>query len=141
MKILKTILCAVAAIALLTISACENCDSALMTSNTWTLEEYGSVSAPLIPRTDSPVTLNFNTTDKKVEGSDGCNDYFGAYTLSDCSLSVGQIGKTRKLCQPQDIMTQAGAYTDILGAVKTFNTDGGKLQMRTADNRILVFKK
>jgi len=97
MKILKTTLCTLAAFALLAISACENCDSASMTSNTWLLEEYGPVSAPLIPRTDSPVTLSFNTTDKKVEGSDGCNEYFGAYTLNDCSLSVGDIAKTRKL--------------------------------------------
>ena len=93
------------------------------------------------PRTDAQITLNFNTTDKRVEGSDGCNDYFSDYTLTDCNLSMGLASKTRKLCQPQEIMTQGDAYTDILAAVKTFNTDGGKLNMRTADNKILVFRK
>jgi len=87
MKILKTTLCTIAAFALLAISACENCDATLMTSDTWLLEEYGPVSSPLIPRTDSPITLKFNTTDKKLEGSNGCTEYFGTYyTPYNCIL-------------------------------------------------------
>ena len=128
---------------LFTLASCA-CDAPTMVSNTWVLEKYGPKNAltPVLDPAPAPgsgvITLSFDGTN--VNGSDGCNNYFGSYTQSDCDLSVGNLNTTLIACSP-GIMSQASAYTTILRAVTTFRTKTNQLKLCTDDGRLLIFKK
>ncbi len=50
---------------------------------------------------DAKLQLRFEV-DGKLNGSGGCNSFFGNYVLTESGIDIGPIGATRKACpQPQ----------------------------------------
>lgn len=93
---------------------------------------------------DSPVggasfTLAF--ADGQMNGTAGCNLYFGDYDQSGNTLSIPMIGMTEMYCMdPQGIMDQEGVYLGILSRVNTFSVVGSQLRIDTADGAFLLFE-
>ena len=84
-------------------------------------------------------TLAF--ADGQVNGTAGCNLYFGDYDQSANTLSIPMIGMTEMYCMdPQGIMDQEGLYLGILSRVDTFSVVGSQLRMDTADGAFLLFE-
>jgi heat shock protein HslJ len=92
---------------------------------------------------DSAVpTISFE--DEAVNGTTGCNSYFGSYTLDGTNLSVGQVGQTEMFCE--DRMEQEQAYLQMLmSAVSlilendtlTIHTEQGDLVYQPAEHQAL----
>ena len=86
----------------------------LLTQNTWTLKSYvdqGGILVPVI--TGSPVTARFST-DGKVSGSAGCNQYRANYTMQDLAISVSPPVITGMYCENPVVMQQESAFLDDL---------------------------
>jgi heat shock protein HslJ len=84
------------------------------------------------------VTLNF-AADGKVNGSAGCNNYFGPYTTNGDQIKIGPLGSTRKMCgEPEGVMEQETNFRKALEAGTTFKITGNQLVIRNADNAMQV---
>jgi heat shock protein HslJ len=77
------------------------------------------------PVDGAQVTLNFGE-DGRATGSDGCNRFFGPYTIEKDALTFGPTAGTLMTCPPA-LMAQSRDFARALGATKTFALQGGAL--------------
>ncbi len=84
--------------------------------------------------------LEINTTEMKIYGNNGCNDYFGTLTnLTENSISFGKIGSTRKMCPEMEVPKR---YNEALLKTRTFRFDGQALIFSDEEGEeILTFMK
>jgi heat shock protein HslJ len=81
------------------------------------------------------------TTDGKVSGSAGCNQYTGKYTTSGNSITFDpSIMSTAMACE-QAVMDQEQVYLKMLPEVKTYEVKGNQLTFFGADNKVLATYK
>lgn len=107
---------------------------AALEGSSWVLNEFGPEEGPTAVLPNTPVTLNF--ADGGINGSAGCNSYFGEFTQSSSSLTFGAIGSTKMAC-PDPLMQQENEYLAALGAVNSFTLEGDQLTLEYEDGRLI----
>lgn len=93
----------------------------------WRLREYLSEAggvAPVLPHT----TIEARFRDGRIDGSAGCNRYFGAYTIGeqDGLTFAPEIGSTQMACPPP-IARQEQRYLALLSRVAAWNRQDDSL--------------
>src|SRR5262249_31529922 len=64
-----------------------------------------------------------------LEGSAGCNNYFGSYTVSNLDLTISDnLGATQMYCD-QATMAQESLYFRLLLSVHSYQITNGKLEL------------
>ncbi len=91
----------------------------------WVLLAYGPEGDLIQVPADAGVTLNL--AEGSVNGSAGCNHYFGEYTVTGDQVAVGPLGATEMWCEGK--MELEDAYLGILSEATSFNLaeDGSEL--------------
>jgi heat shock protein HslJ len=76
--------------------------------------------------------------DGTLSGSAGCNNYTAAFEAdNDGNISIGPAASTRMMCsEPEGIMDQEGEYLAALETAATYNIEGERLQLRTAEGSL-----
>ena len=114
-------------------------DAATLADRHWSLEAFGAPGAgePLVEGTE--ITLSF-TSDGQVNGTGGCNRYFGAIESGEAGeLSFGPLGATRMAC-PTEVMDQEMAFFQALESVTRYEIDGDRLTLLSGDGTgVLTF--
>jgi heat shock protein HslJ len=107
--------------------------------STWLLESYLNLEGQQTERLpQTRVTINF--ADGEVNGSAGCNNYFGPYELNGNNLTIGPLGSTMMMCVQDDTAIQETAYLANLGNVASYEIIDNQLQLLDADGQtVLVF--
>ncbi len=92
-----------------------------------------------IAKTNAP-TLEINTTEMRVFGFNGCNNYNGQIkSIKSNTIEFGAIATTRKMCAD---MTISDRYDKALNETASYKKDGLTLILLNTDgNEILRFKK
>jgi len=87
---------------------------------------------------DSKLTSVFSA-DGKLSGSAGCNNYNASYKVAEKTPRIGTIVATRKMCaKPEGVMEQETLFLKALATVATYQLDGKRLELRTADGSLAV---
>jgi heat shock protein HslJ len=87
---------------------------------------------------DSKLTANFST-DGKLSGSAGCNNYTANYEVSGKNIKIGSVASTRKMCaKPDGVMAQEAQFLQALVTAASYQFEGKRLELRTADNALAV---
>jgi heat shock protein HslJ len=82
------------------------------------------------------LTADFST-DGKVSGSSGCNNFTATYETSGKTIKIGQAASTLMMCtDPAGVMEQEAQYLAALQSAATYRVDGNTLEMRTADDAL-----
>lgn len=102
--------------------------------SSWVLNEFGPEEGPTAVLPDTAITLTF--TDGGINGSAGCNSYFGEFTQSGSSLTFGAIGSTKMAC-PDPLMQQENEYLAALDTVSRFTLEGDQLTLEYEDGRLI----
>lgn len=138
---MKKILFSLAIIAcLLLLTGCYQWDTqttdANLTTPVWALSTL--MDKELVP--GSGITAQF-TSDGKISGSAGCNQYSGTYTTSGTSMQISStLSSTRMTCS-QEIMDQETAYLKALGEIKVYTVSVTELILSDGNNKnLLVYK-
>jgi heat shock protein HslJ len=106
----------------------------------WLLESYEQSGTTKSPLKDAPVTMVFNKETGVVNGSTGCNSYFGGYEADNGKLTMtGSIGSTKKACAPA-VMLQETNFLLMLRTSGAYRIEGEKLTL-TSGGGTLVFKR
>jgi heat shock protein HslJ len=105
-----------------------------LNGTSWTLESYGGESL----LANSTMTAIFESGE--VSGSASCNHYFGAYKIKGNQLTVEGLGWTEMACMdPEGIMEQEQIIMALLGNSASYQIEGNKLILQTADGEKLIF--
>jgi len=76
------------------------------------------------------------TPDGKISGYGGCNQFFGAYSLSGNHIEIGPVASTRKGCP--GIIEVESAFFATLRAANSFTQEGDTLVLYDAAGNKLV---
>lgn len=113
-------------------------ENSSLTDTIWVLQ---TTNHPLLP--DTTITIEFNT-DVQVNGSAGCNSYFGSYSLDGSGLITSPLGSTEMWCE--GFMEQESAFLQMLQSATgltaaenslTIHTPDGDMQFSPAENAAL----
>ena len=105
---------------------------------TWKLESYGEKGNLKALIEDTEITIEFVGAEEKIEGSAGCNSYFGGYEINKNELTIiPPIGATAMAC-PEPIMDQEQEYFKLLETTETYQIQNGKLVISCSGDKGLV---
>ena len=92
------------------------------------------------PIPDTTITIEFSQGE--LNGSSGCNSYFGVYEAENGMISVSQLAMTEMACmQPEGVMDQEQEYLQYLAAVDHFSIEGDVLSLIRPDRETLTFQR
>ena len=105
----------------------------------WKLKSYGTSDNLQPVLGNANITLQFNSSDKEINGSGGCNHYFGNYTVkSNCELKISGLGATEMACLDTALMQQEQKYFSLLQTAGKIEVKNGELCI-TCGNEVLVY--
>ncbi len=85
-----------------------------LTGTSWVAMEVAGTAV----NTEQRPTLTFDQSDK-INGSGGCNNYFGTASIANKALSIGPVGSTQMACEPA-VMDQEMNFFAALERVRAF---------------------
>lgn len=105
----------------------------------WTVTVFNNGNQAAVSLVNgTEITMMFGE-DGSVQGSAGCNLYFGYFTVSGETISVGPLATTRAFCpEPEGIMEQEDQFLAALQTAVSYTIQNGTLDLRTADGAIAV---
>jgi heat shock protein HslJ len=108
----------------------------------WKLKAYGPADNLQPVQGNAGITLQFNSSDKEISGSGGCNHYFGSYTINsrNCELKISGLGATEMACLDAALMQQEQKYFDLLQTAGKIEVKDGELRI-TCENEVLVYTR
>jgi heat shock protein HslJ len=88
---------------------------------------------------DTSITAHFENGE--INGSAGCNSYFGAYQVEGQNLTIEQIGMTEMYCmEPEGLMDQESTYLEYLADAQSFEIADGRLTIFLSGHETLTFE-
>lgn len=110
-------------------------DSRLRLHDIWVLEAIEGEPLALTSERQRP-RLEFNLTEMRFTGTDGCNNVFGnLHAVTPDTLSLGPIAATMMACAD---MATADRFWQRLGKVEGYLLEGLKLHLQNASGKTLL---
>jgi heat shock protein HslJ len=103
-----------------------------LTGQVWALSTLGGKT----PVTGTGISALFTSNDR-VSGSAGCNQYTGSYTVSGSNITFSSLASTMMMCD-QAVMLQETAYLKALGETKTYTVKDSQLSLFDASGSTLA---
>jgi heat shock protein HslJ len=77
----------------------------------------------------------------QINGSAGCNSYFGSYEVSGQNLTTGQIGATEMYCtEPEGLWEQEVFFLETLNDAQRYELMDERLMIFRSDGEALTFE-
>jgi heat shock protein HslJ len=122
----------------LMLAACGSAPS--LAGTTWKLVSYGSIANPTPAVPDVETSLTFGD-DGQINGSMGCNSFFGGYKTKDAQITFDTIGSTMMACDDPRMQQESTVFGLLTGTLN-FKMDGDTLTISSSNGAsALVFKK
>jgi heat shock protein HslJ len=86
---------------------------------------------------DTAVTVEFGS-DGRASGDAGCNRWTAGYEASSPQLKFTGAAATRRMCIGEGVMEQEAAFLKALETVASYELEGQRLTLRTADGAMAV---
>jgi heat shock protein HslJ len=109
----------------------------------WVLTTMGIQDGTGITHPISEISLTFNT-DGSFTGYDGCNNYFGSFTLTGMTtpkgegMTISNVASSKKYCET--LAQQETMYLTILGKTMAYNVDSNQLSMTATSGDVLIYQ-
>jgi heat shock protein HslJ len=110
----------------------------------WTLTTMGIQGGTAVTYPTTAISLTFNQ-DGSLAGYDGCNNYFGTFTLTGTTTSKGQgmalsgIGSSKKYCA--ELQNQEQQYLNILSKTSAYVVDTTQLTLTGEKGDVLIYQR
>ena len=110
----------------------------------WTLTTMGIQGGTAVIYPTYGITLTMNT-DGSLTGYDGCNNYFGSFTLTGVTtpkgegMTVSDISASEKYCET--LADQEQEYLEILGKSEAWVVDTTQLTFTASTGDVLIYQR
>ncbi len=106
-----------------------------LTDGTWLLTSHNNGKGGVVSGgVDAEVTAVFGV-DGRLSGSAGCNTYSAPYTVDSNKIKIGLAISTMMMCA-QPVMEQEQQYLAAIQQAATYNIQGTRLELRSADGAL-----
>ena len=108
-----------------------------LAGTSWVVIGYNNGKQAVVSVTiGTELTAKFGK-DGNLTGNAGCNDYNGPYKVDGNKITIGPLASTMKFCNdPEGVMDQEAQYLAALGTAATYQIEGNRLELRTADGAL-----
>ncbi|GAP16411.1 META domain-containing protein [Levilinea saccharolytica] len=121
---------------ILLLAACTAAPANSPLVGTWSLQSFGSVSAPQAALPEISANLTFS--DKgQVSGSMGCNSFGGGYSLRDSKIVFEPLTSTLMACE-EAVMNQEAAVLQMLAGEVEYTLENNTLTLRSGDQMLVL---
>lgn len=101
----------------------------------WTLSTAKLADQAVKLSKASEITLIFS--EGKLNGAAPCNSYFAGYSTNGSTISLEELGATKKFC---DEMDSENAYFSLLSKAQAYSVRGDKLDIFSAGGQLSFFR-
>jgi len=109
-----------------------------LTGTTWYLNSFVDAKGNIwTPGPMFPISLQL-ADDGKLNGNAGCNNYFGSYTLSGSTISIGTLGTTVMFCGEPGVMDLETTYLAVLPQMNLYTVSGNELTLSDGSGKITM---
>ncbi len=92
------------------------------------------------PLSESQPTISFESGE--INGSTGCNQYFGEYDSSENHLDISDLGWTEMAClSPEGVMAQEQQFMKSLQETNQYQINGDQLTLINPSSSLLFEKQ
>ncbi len=127
------------ALTLVGLTTCNTAKTALEDKE-WVLASYGEQGDLQAVLAGTEITAIFDSAERQVTGSAGCNSYSADYEVSGNKLSLSDIASTDMACTaPEGVMEQEQEYLTLLLDTATFQVEDSLLTISSSDGQVLFF--
>ena len=123
-----------------------SCNSTKKTSNTevkeisildqeWVLTSWEKNEIIQEVKTQSPIKMNLDSTEKRMTGNDGCNNFFGGYTFDAEVLLIGNTGGTKMYCGEESSKWEQ-SFSKLIQSKPRFTLDKNTLILKTKTDKL-----
>ncbi len=103
----------------------------------WQLETYRSPEGDTVEVLEgSRITADFDSGE--LNGSAGCNSYFGRYGVNNMEIGITEVGSTLMACADEALMQQETAYLNVLREVASYRVQEDQLELLNADDEVIL---
>jgi heat shock protein HslJ len=104
-------------------------------NNSWILASMKGIDVD-VEFVERKPQLNINTSENKVTGYSGCNNYFGKISVEGDSIKIGPLGSTMMACPT---MQAEYKYMKLLESVDGYDVGNSELTLLLDGEPVLVF--
>jgi heat shock protein HslJ len=120
------------------ISACSILDSGdqiKLSGTSWKLTSFDGIK----PIDGRDITARFEKD--QINGSSGCNQYFGSYKVKGDQITIESLGWTEMAClDPEGLMEQEATVMMMFSHAEKITRRNSSLQILTSQGEILLFE-
>lgn len=78
----------------------------LLLGSEWSLSSWTMDDQDHPMNNSEEIVLSFDTSLSRVQGNNGCNQFFGDYSIQKDKLSIQNVGATKKYCGEESAKTE-----------------------------------
>lgn len=110
-----------------------------LVGTTWQAVSYNNGKQAVVSVLNGTQITAVFGDDGNLSGSAGCNNYMASYTVDGNAITIGQAASTMMMCaDPEGVMEQESAYLTALSTAATYQIQGDRLELRTADGALVA---
>jgi heat shock protein HslJ len=122
------------------LTAC-SAETAAIDDTAWVLLRFGAQENLQAVLEGTEIAATFNSQGSQIEGSGGCNTYFGDYQAKKTELFISNLAWTEMGClNPEGVLAQEQRYLSALQAAESYTITDGELRISCSGNRVLIFR-
>ena len=115
--------------------SCNSTPKTALTDGEWVLHSMVNHAGEEMVVTQNKPTINF-TDSARVNGSAGCNGYFGIYEVTGQDIKIDLGGMTMKMCLDMEV---ENAFTSQMPSVTNYEIEGNQLLLKN-QNKEEIFR-
>ncbi|OTG84022.1 META domain-containing protein [Acinetobacter sp. ANC 4648] len=107
---------------------------ALLQNKTWVMTHIGAVEYKTDP--NHVPSLQFNSNDMRVSGTDGCNRLMGSYVIKGNQINLSPMAATKMMCM--ETMELSNKYNEALSKVAGYQVYGQTLKLLDRHGNVVL---
>ncbi len=102
--------------------------------NEWQLIQLNNVGKDY-----GKASIKFDTTENRVSGNTGCNNFFGSYNVQGEYISFAQMGATKMLCDEESNKTENEFFKILSGQKLRYDVADQTINLYDGDRLVMMF--
>ena len=124
---------------LTTLNSCDSSKKAIENSDKMQQSLSGTYYITQLGDTDvsaNKMVISFDDATNRISGYAACNNFFGSYETENNTITFGNVGSTKKMCQ-KDLMAFESQFLKSLNSVNSFSIEDSGISFSENDQVLI----
>ncbi|OTG64693.1 META domain-containing protein [Acinetobacter silvestris] len=109
---------------------------ALLQNKIWVMTHIGAIEYKMDPHAPNAPSIQFNSNEMRVNGTDGCNRLMGTYVVKGNQINFSPMAGTKMMCM--ETMELSSKYNEALSQVAGYQVYGQTLKLLDRHGNVVL---